>query len=479
MTGTDQGSLVTRAARTWLPCLVLLGLLAAVLARAARPLTNTDTYFHLRFGAEFLAGWSLRDPGSVSSYATRDWLPTQWLPQVVMARLEDRVGLAGVAWFSGVQMVLLLLALTWVLRRRADLLVVAPLSAVTVVACSPALSARPQVLSYALMALTVHAWWESARTGSRPWLLVPLTWFWAMWHGMWPFALVVGAVGVLAGVLHRRAGLRDTAGQLAVLGACAAAAAITPVGPGLYAAVLTVAGRGRFFAEWAPPDFASPNALALVVLAVPALLVWLRRGTDWPTTLFLGLGLGLALYSNRTLPLAAVTLAPVTALALQALIRQPVRPLARREVLTGVTASAVGLAVLAAIVPRTADEPPTSPPWVDERLGALPAGTAVLNDWGDGGLLMWAHPQLDLVMHGYGDTFTTEELERNVSILDLERGWDDEVRGTGAEVAFLRTDHPLTVALEDAGWRIVETSDEVQLMTAPDDWFSLDRVEQD
>ena len=107
---------------------------------------------------------------------------------------------------------------------------------------------------------------------------------------------------------------------------------------------------------------------------------------------------------------------------------------------------------------------------LDAELGALPPGTVVLNDWGDGGYVMWAHPQLHLVMHGYGDTFTTEELARNVEILDLERGWQDLVRDTGAEVAFLRTDHPLTAALEDAGWRVERTSEDVELLTAPTDW---------
>ena len=37
-------------------------------------------------------------------------------------------------------------------------------------------------------------------------------------------------------------------------------------------------------------------------------------------------------------------------------------------------------------------------------------------------------------------------------------------------VAFLRTDHPLTAALEDAGWRVVATSDEVELLEAPSGW---------
>jgi hypothetical protein len=107
---------------------------------------------------------------------------------------------------------------------------------------------------------------------------------------------------------------------------------------------------------------------------------------------------------------------------------------------------------------------------LSERLDALPAGTTVLNDWGDGGYVMWAHPQLDLVMHGYGDTFTTAELERNTAILALEPGWQDLVRDTGAELALLRTEHRLAAALEDTGWRVLATSEDVVLLEAPPGW---------
>ena len=61
---------VLARARVVFPWVVLVGNLASLVANTARPLTNTDTYFHLRFGQEFLHGWSLRHPGSVSTFAT-------------------------------------------------------------------------------------------------------------------------------------------------------------------------------------------------------------------------------------------------------------------------------------------------------------------------------------------------------------------------------------------------------------------------
>ena len=155
--------------------------------RAAQPLDNLDTYFHLRFGHEFLTGaWSLRHPGSVSTFATADWVPTQWLPQVVMAQVEEWFGLPGVAWLSGLLFLSLALAVYVACRRQAEPLVAAIVVSLTLVACTPGMSMRPQQISYLLVVVTTAAWLRARETGRAPWLLVPLTWVWTMCHGMWP-----------------------------------------------------------------------------------------------------------------------------------------------------------------------------------------------------------------------------------------------------------------------------------------------------
>ena len=99
-----------------IPTIIVVGVFALLTNHAKDPLSNTDTYFHLRFGHEFLTGnWSLTDPGSVTTFGTNDWVPTQWLPQVVMAQVEDWFGLAGVAWLSGLMYLALALTL-WIDR---------------------------------------------------------------------------------------------------------------------------------------------------------------------------------------------------------------------------------------------------------------------------------------------------------------------------------------------------------------------------
>jgi hypothetical protein len=154
---------------------LVVGILAVLVRVAAAPLANTDTYFHLRFGAEFLHHWSLVDPGSVSTFATRTWLPTQWLPEIAMAKMEAWFGLAGVAWLFGVQLVSLAVGLYVVSRRWVAPLTAGLLTVVALLASSSGLSMRPQTWSFLLVAVTAAAWFRTREDGRLRWWLVPVT----------------------------------------------------------------------------------------------------------------------------------------------------------------------------------------------------------------------------------------------------------------------------------------------------------------
>jgi hypothetical protein len=98
----------------------------------------------------------------------------------------------------------------------------------------------------------------------------------------------------------------------------------------------------------------------------------------------------------------------------------------------------------------------------------------VVSDWDNGGYFMWRFPQLDLLMHGYGDTFTVPELQRNTDITGVDPGWDRELRATGCTVAVLKTDTPLAYALEhdSEAWTVVHRSASLEMLTAPAGWTS-------
>jgi hypothetical protein len=463
---------VLARARSALPWLVLAGILVSLVANTARPLTNTDTYFHLRFGHEFLHGWSLRHPGSVSTFATADWVPTQWLSEIVMAKTEDWFGIAGVAWLSGLPQVLLFPGVYAAARGRSDPLVAMPVTALALYAMENGLSMRPQVISYLMVAVVVAAWLRTLDDHRMRWWLVPLVGLWAMLHGRWPVALLIGAVATVGLALDRRPG-RVVVRAAGLTVACAVAAAVTPVGPSLYGGVVAVGDRASFFAEWLPPDWMSWRSASFAVLLAATLVgLWLRGRNAWTETLLIAMAGVFAAYSVRTIPVGAAMLAPLAAGPLQALlgVRVPVTRRERRAVLGG---AAAALVVLALAVPHTSDEPLHEPGWADRALGALPPGTKVVNDWALGGYLMWRYPQLDLVMHGYGDTFTTGELTRNNDLLLTSPGWEEELRDTGARVAVLRPASLLATRLAaQEGWRVLHRSGNLEMLEAPAGWPS-------
>src|SRR5215212_9651985 len=455
--------------RTVLAGGLVVGILAVLVRIAAVPLSNFDTYFHLRFGSEFLHQWSLRNPGSVSTFATEPWLPTQWLPEVVMARMEESLGLAGVAWLFGVQLVslalgLFVLARRWVAPLTAGLLVV-----VALLASSTGLSMRPQTWSFLLVAVTAGAWFRTREDGQLRWWLIPLTWLWAMVHGMWPLGIGIGLVAIAGLALDRPTGRPSTGRALLVPCLSAVAAALTPVGPRLYGAVLGVGARKQYFAEWGRPDFTHGSVMVLAgFLALTVVIMSRQSRRGWFELTFLLLAGGCAVWSWRTVPVSAMLLVPIA--AQQVGSARDARPhrAARSEKTLLVIAGVIALSSLAVIVPHTSEEPPPQPRWLDSALGALPPGTKVFGEWRWGNYLMWRYPQLDLLMHGYGDTFTTAELQRNTDITELAPGWDDQLRKTGCTIAVLPPDDPVAYALDhQLGWRVLKKSPDVEELRAP------------
>jgi hypothetical protein len=468
----EGGPSVQTLVRYVVPTIIVIGVFAILTNHAKDPLSNTDTYFHLKFGHEFLNGaWSLRDPGSVTVFATNDWVPTQWLPQIVMAQVEDWFGLAGVAWLSGLLYIALAFTLWTIARRYASPLAAAPVTAVAILAASPGMSMRPQVISYLLIAVTTAAWLDTRRDGRARWWLVPLAWVWAMAHGMWPVGIIIGAVALVGLALDRAVTHKQWLRLAAIPVLSAAVSALTPVGPALYSAVLQVNSRGQYFAEWQPPDFTDGNAVCVLLLFGVVLLQMARRATvlSWTELLLFVLAGGWALYTNRTVMVAAMMLVPLAAAALQQALRER-PPVSRREWGSVVAGAVACLAVLAVVVPRTADQPPPYPDWLS-TLDELPPGTAVVNDWGEGGYLMWRFPELNFVMNGYGDIFTDDELARNYQLDATNPGWVDTVQDTGAQYALLKPGARLAYGLDRLeGWTVVHRSDELVLLEAPADW---------
>jgi len=437
------------------PLALLLGTFALVATKLTKPVTNTDTYFHLRLGGEFLDGWSTSSPDSVTRFATADWVPTQWLGQLGLAGAERAFGLPGVVAVTALTVMLATLAFFVAARRQGSLVVAAALVPIAVFACAPSLSGRPQVISYAFTALVTSAWLDVRRTGRVPWWTVPLAWVWAMSHGMWSVGVVV-AVAALVGLALERPVPRPAAWKLVAVPVLAlVVTGLTPVGPALYGSVVRVGSISEYFAEWGAPEFTEPTTFVAAGLMVLLLATALRSSGPMPWTV-LALTLlagGWLLYSARTVPVAVAMLVPLLAHHLAATLPRRERSRAEVPVVVG---GLVVAGVLAVLLSGGYDEDLRQKSPAHASVEALPAGTPLLNEWNEGGYDMWRHPDLDILQHGYGDMFTDAELRRNVKIADLAPGWQEKVRELGLEHALLYRENPMAHTLvDDHGWTLV------------------------
>lgn len=475
--------MVTRLVRGVIPGVLLGVSLVVVALRQLRQPINLDTFFHLRIGEEFWHHWAPWDPGTLTPYATRSWLPTQWLSQITLAAAEDVGGLRAVLWVAAAVSVVYLAVLVRACLQEAPLIVAAPLAAVTMLASLTALSARPQIVSYLLAVVTLAAWLRTARDGRLRWWLVPLTWLWVLLHGMWPVGIATSLVAAAGLTFDAPTGERRRRARAFGVGvASAVAAGLTPVGPGAYGAVLLVGSRATYFSEWAPPNFTRFPALALAALLLVTLAVRVRGGRDtWTADLLLLTAVGWALYSNRTTPIATAMLAVLLArlVGRMAAASTPdagseeasgaggapiASPRARRLVLGGAAATVLASAGFAAVMP---DPRPVEPAWLAETAAALPADTPILTRIEFGSYLVWAYPRLDAAFNGYADAYTTDQLDDIFTLQDVGDGWQEIVRRDRFDYALLPDDDALAYNLRLAGWRGVHRSEDVEFLVRP------------
>jgi hypothetical protein len=458
---------MTMVIRKVLPVVGLLLILASLVRSQRPPAPGADTYFHLRMGSEFLGGWSIAQPGHLGRFDSADWIPTQWLAQMGMSGISDVAGVTGVMWVAGTLMILLVLAVYLSCRVWAAPLPAALATAMAYVGAAPGLSARPQLLSYLFVVLVTSAWLATARDGRPRYWLVLLTWVWVPLHGMWIVGILIGVVAVFGLALERR----FDGGQLLRLSLIpllsGVVALASPVGLDAYRSLVVVGHRSEYFSEWASPDLMTSSGIAMLAMIALVILSGLRREPlAWHTVCLLALAAAWGFYSERTVPVAALMAAPLVARALQSLLPDAAS-LGTGEIVALTVLAAFAATSLGVVLAVRSDED-VVPPWLDRQLDALPEDTRVLNDWDTGAYFLWRHPDMDFVMHGYGDVFTDSEIRRNADISRLQPEWDAEVRQLDVDVAVLPHDSPLGYSLREVlCWESVEQDDEFMLLTPP------------
>ena len=254
---------------------------AVALLRGLAPFFEPDVWWHLRVGEHILDTHVLygRDPWA--AFTDKPYLATQWLSEAVAAQVYRWTGLGGVLWLRTLAILAMALLVYAACRRLGGRLPAALASGAAVLGASASLNPRPQLVSFVLFAVVIHAWLGTSRDLRPRWWLVPLFWVWACSHGLWMFGLVLGVVTSAALVPQLR---RDGSAKpfllraTALNAACLAAVALTPLGPRLLLAPFTVAANAADVAqEWAPTPVSNAFTFTTVAAIVATAVCWLAR----------------------------------------------------------------------------------------------------------------------------------------------------------------------------------------------------------
>ncbi len=456
----------------WIPLAVMATFPFVLLLKGPLQISDPDSFWHIRAGHYVLETWRLSGPEPWSAASSHPWVLHEWLTEVLMGAADSANGLAGVTTLWALGMVSVFVALFMASRHQGTILQALIGAMAGWFGASAGFGPRPQLVTFALLAVTTGAWLRSSRDLKPRWWLVPMTWLWACAHGMWFIGPIVGLAvtgGLLLDGRDRRAVLRlAIVPVLSVL-----VAAVTPVGPQLLLAPFAVSDYTKYVTEWAPAGLTSPTFAATLAMLLLTLMMWLRRGerVPWSHVALWFVALGWMLLYARTIAVGAVIAAPLLVGALHATFGgpPPVRLSARRgETMLLLGSVAVALVAVATMSAGTSSRPDHVPSGLNSQLDALAPRTVVFNEYSLGGWLLWRHPDLLPVIDGRTEIFSVAYVDDYMVALSAQPGWQATLDRSGARVALV----PDASALGDAlvhsrGWKVTGADDGYLLLQAP------------
>ena len=468
--GKRPGWLTDHGAR-WLRLCLALAIVAATTRVGLRAVSDPSPWLHLRVGQFLLDGGRFGLPDPWAPYPVRSFVPTEWLPSVIAAQVYAVAGLPAISWLRCVSMLLLLTAALWSARRVAGTVPSLLAAFAAVVAAGEGMTERPQAISFVMLAITVGAWWRTAGDLKPRWWLIPLTWLWAMSHGLWIVGLGLGIVMVATLAIDHRLDRKQAGRLLAIPALGLVAAALTPVGPRLLLTPLTVGANGRdFVGEWQPTSIRDPYAILTLAMLAIVLLGWIRSRAvpPWWQIAIAGLSLVSTLAMSRTIAVGAVLAAPLFAQALQQYLRTSVRPPTRRDVM-GWLALVVAAAMIAIPISGAIARIPVGVPnGLRPQLSAIPAGTVILCEDDKSGWLLWAEPHLAPAIDIRTEIYSHAHLAAYVRTMAVRPGWQGFIKSTRSTYALVAMKSPIATALsERLGWRPLGTDSGYVLLAAP------------
>jgi hypothetical protein len=413
-----------------------LALLVAAIALGLNRDLNGDLYL-LLFSGRYIAhhGPVGTDPFPTIEHG-QQWLNQQWLSEVGFYGAERVVGTTGITMLYAVLIGIPLALVLGAIRRKGTIpmLTVAALYLPGILAIIHPRAAGLTLLLFAVLVLLLLVALRldrEARERAAPptWMLAAVPLLFALWanlHGGFIAGLLlIGLVTVGLAIDRHRGGTSLPGSHIAVLAGAGALGAIaatfaTPLGVDIWSYILSFRNPALKLAstEWEPVTNSAPAAAFVVIAAGIAAWTWWRAPR--PRSLMPALvAAGFVLFaasSMRNLIFVAPALAFQTACSLPDRADAPSRAILA---LAGSAAAAAVIVYAAVLGPPNSDR--VGNPAVQYAIQHPPGRGRIVAYAGPSSYMLWRAPDTPVVIDGWLEHFTEDELRANFGILHGSR----------------------------------------------------------
>jgi hypothetical protein len=470
--------------RLWAFLAVGLPMLAAVIAN----LPSVDLAYHLRAGAQVLAGQGIPtvDTWTFTAAGT-SWTDQQWGAQVILAAVYQVGGWTGLVVLRAALIGVIFGCLFAIgVRRGLGIRRAAWLALAAFIVSAVALGLRPQLIGMALFAVVLLLVSDRRAHPGRLWAIPIIVLAWANVHGSFFLGPVVLGLAWLEDVHDR---VPEARRLLLVAAASAVAACVTPFGPLVWAYALGLSTNAEVTAritEWQPTSVRSIPGILFFGSALAVVVLIARRGRTlpWPTLAWLAIFFLIGVFAIRGVawwPLGAVT--AIAGVLVTGPDPDHVRPEVpgsplMRRLNIGLAGAIVVVGIALLPVWRPLDPALGAPSGV---VGVAPPGiTAALRQMarpGDrlfdpqpwGSWFEFALPDLPVAIDSRIELFPASTWDAYETVVDGGDGWEARLHDWGVTIAVADDDQsPLRDRLTAAGWRTAYTDADGSVLTAPD-----------